>query len=61
MMKVIEDDLRQLLKQVSFHDTDWAMLQLDAASVLATFAPYFLSQQVPPLLNNLPICRLLNA
>ena len=24
------------------------------------FAPFFLSQQVPPLLNNLLICRLLN-
>ena len=44
LMKVIEDDLRQLLKQVSFHDTDWALLQLDTASVLATFAPYYLSQ-----------------
>ena len=36
------------------------MLQLDAAGVFLTVAPFFLSEQVPPLLNNLLICRLLN-
>ena len=36
------------------------MLQLDAASAFLTFAPFFLSQHVPPLLKNLSVCRLLN-
>ena len=43
MIKVIEDNLRHLLKRFSFHDTVWTMLQLDAAGVLTTFAPFFLS------------------
>ena len=30
------------------------MLKLDAVGVLITHALYFLSQQVPPLLNTLP-------
>ena len=36
------------------------MLQLDAASAFLTFAPFLLSQHVPPLLKNLSVCPLLN-
>ena len=45
MIKVIEDNLCQLLKQISFHDTLSTMLQLDA--------PFCLSEQVLPVLNSL--------
>ena len=60
IIKVIEDDLRQLLKCVSLHGTVCTMLQLDAATAFLTFASFFLSQHVPPLLKHLSVCRLLN-